>query len=263
MKASKWAKKEGDRELTIHREDEQAVALSNSSIMDCVHGFLKFFKIWALRVSGARNRKRVSKKSLFVRKAPDTFKFLSHVMRAIWPAQPKCSHRCVSLKETSLKPVQSLKHTTFYSAEQTAMRMKWFKHIAIEAVQEHLLFWGLPKNARKCEKCPKNLRESICRSDSRKLSQGFPNWTPFFQRRRNDDKNNFWEVESKRGSAEGSERGSTGDPSWNFIVGLKHRKNSILESRIFIVVAFPRKYSDNNFGQLPPFHPPGGRTRVP
>ena len=84
------------------------------------------------------------------------------------------------------------------------------------------------------------------------------------QRRRNDDKNNFWEVESKRGSAEGSERGSTGDPSWNFIVGLKHRKNSTLESCIFIVVAFfPRKCSDNNFGQLPPFHPPGGRTRVP
>ena len=30
-------------------------------------------------------------------------------------------------------------HTTFYSAEQTAMRTKWFKHIAIETVQEHLL----------------------------------------------------------------------------------------------------------------------------
>ena len=26
---------------------------------------------------------------------------------------------------------------------------------------------------------------------------------------------------------------------------------------------FPRKYSDNNFGLLPPFHPPGGRTRGP
>ena len=26
---------------------------------------------------------------------------------------------------------------------------------------------------------------------------------------------------------------------------------------------FPRKYSDNNFGQLPPFHPPGGQTRGP
>ena len=44
------------------------------------------------------------------------------------------------------------------------------------------------------------------------------------QRRRNDDKNHFWEVESKGGSAGGPKRGSTGDPSWNFIVGLKHRK---------------------------------------
>ena len=35
------------------------------------------------------------------------------------------------LGETTLKPVQILKHTTKNSAEQTAMRMKWFKHIAI------------------------------------------------------------------------------------------------------------------------------------
>ena len=54
-----------------------------------------------------------------------------------------------------------------------------------------------------------------------------------FQRRRNDDKNNFWEVESKGGSAGGSKRGSTADPPWNFIVGLKHRQTSILESRMF------------------------------
>ena len=62
--------------------------------------------------------------------APDTFNFLRHVMRAIWSVRPKCSHRCVSLKETSLKPVQSLRHTTKNSAEQTVMRTKWFKHIA-------------------------------------------------------------------------------------------------------------------------------------
>ena len=66
-----------------------------------------------------------------VRRAPDTFNFLRHVMRAIWSVRPKCSHRCVFLKETSLKPVQSLKHTTKNSAEQTVMRTKWFKHIAI------------------------------------------------------------------------------------------------------------------------------------
>ena len=67
----------------------------------------------------------------FFREAPDTFNFLRHVMRAIWSVRPKCSHRCVSLRETPLKPVQSLRHTTKNSAEQTVMRTKWFKHIAI------------------------------------------------------------------------------------------------------------------------------------
>ena len=66
-----------------------------------------------------------------IRKAPGTFNFLRHVMRAILSVRPKCSHRCASLKETPLKPVQILKHTTNNSAEQTAMRTKWFKHIAI------------------------------------------------------------------------------------------------------------------------------------
>ena len=75
----------------------------------------------------------------FIRKTPDTFKFLRHVVRAIWSVRPKCSHRCVSLKEISLKPVQSLKHTTKNSTEQTVMRTKWFKHIAIYIVQAHLL----------------------------------------------------------------------------------------------------------------------------
>ena len=46
-----------------------------------------------------------------LREAPDTFNFLRHVMRAIWSVRPKGSHRCVSLRETPLKPVQSLKHT--------------------------------------------------------------------------------------------------------------------------------------------------------
>ena len=61
----------------------------------------------------------------FISKAPDTFNFLRHVMRAILSVRPKCSHRCVSLKETPLKPVQIFKHTTKNSAEQTAMRTKW------------------------------------------------------------------------------------------------------------------------------------------
>ena len=69
--------------------------------------------------------------SPLIREAPDTFNFLRHVMRAIWSGRPKCSHRCVSLKGTPLKPVQIVKHTAKNSAEQTAMRTKWFKHIAI------------------------------------------------------------------------------------------------------------------------------------
>ena len=67
-------------------------------------------------------------KAPFFRQAPDTFNFLRHVMRAILSVRPKCSHRCISLKETPLKPVQIFKHTTKNSAEQTSMRTKWFKH---------------------------------------------------------------------------------------------------------------------------------------
>ena len=67
----------------------------------------------------------------FVRNTPDTFNLLKHVMRAILSVGPKCSHRCVSLKETPLKPVQILKHTTKNSAKQSVMRIKRFKHIAI------------------------------------------------------------------------------------------------------------------------------------
>ena len=67
----------------------------------------------------------------FFRKAPDTFKRLRHVMRAILSVRPKCSHRCVSLKESPLRPVLIFKHATKISSEQMPMRMKWFKHIAI------------------------------------------------------------------------------------------------------------------------------------
>ena len=60
-------------------------------------------------------------------------------MRAILSVRPKCSHRGVSQKESPSKPVRILKHTTRISSEQTSMRTKWLKHIAIH-VQEHLLF---------------------------------------------------------------------------------------------------------------------------
>ena len=51
----------------------------------------------------------------------------------------------------------------------------------------------------------------------------------------------FERSSQKGGPAGGSKRGSRGEPPRNFIVGLKHRKNSILESHIFIVVAFSQE----------------------
>ena len=60
-------------------------------------------------------------------------------MRATLCVRPKRSHRWISLKETPLQPVQILKHATKNFAEQTSMRTKWFKHIAISTVQVHLL----------------------------------------------------------------------------------------------------------------------------
>ena len=36
---------------------------------------------------------------LAFRKAPGTFKLLRHIMRALLSVRPKCSHRCVSLKD--------------------------------------------------------------------------------------------------------------------------------------------------------------------
>ena len=52
-------------------------------------------------------------------------------MRAILSVRPKCSHRCLSRKETPLKPAQILTHATRISTEQTSMRTKCSKHIAI------------------------------------------------------------------------------------------------------------------------------------
>ena len=59
-----------------------------------------------------------------IRKAPDTFQFLRHVVRAILSVRPNCSHRCASLKESPLEPVQILKHAARISTEQTSMRTK-------------------------------------------------------------------------------------------------------------------------------------------
>ena len=107
-----------------------------------------------------------------IRKAPDASNFLRHVMRALLSVRPKCSHRCVSLKETPLKRVQILKHTTKNSTEQTAMRTKWFKHIAIETVQVHLLskqgFCVKPRQTFH----PK-VRQKLCRGTFLRYIAGF------------------------------------------------------------------------------------------
>ena len=107
--------------------------------------------------------------SFSIRKARDTFNFLRHVMRATWFVRPKCSHRCVSLKETSLKPVQILKHTTKKSAEQTAMRTKWFKHIAIYTVQAHLLV---------CQRKAKEPKPKLLGPDILRWGGGLPRGAP-------------------------------------------------------------------------------------
>ena len=66
---------------------------------------------------------------------PDTLKFSRHVMRAIVSNQSALVD--VSLgRKPLLKPVLILMHATRTS---TLMRTKWFNHIALEIVQEHLL----------------------------------------------------------------------------------------------------------------------------
>ena len=65
-----------------------------------------------------------------IRQAPDTLKFFKTRCESNLSVRPKCSHRCVSLKESPLKPVIVLKDATTISAEQTSIRTKWFKHIA-------------------------------------------------------------------------------------------------------------------------------------
>ena len=61
----------------------------------------------------------------------------------------------------------------------------------------------------------------------------------------------------KRGSAGGSKRGSTGDPPWNFIVGLKHRKKQHFgESHFYCRRFFPGNTVTIILDNHPPFHPP-------
>ena len=69
----------------------------------CVRGSVPQSVPSALQAQGPQSVQKVSpecQKCVLVRKAPDTFNFLRHVMRAIWSVRPKCSHRCVSLKKS-------------------------------------------------------------------------------------------------------------------------------------------------------------------
>ena len=75
-----------------------------------------------------------SLRKAYFRKAPDMSKCLRQVMRATFSVRPKCSHKCASLKESPLKPALILNHATRISAEQTSMRMKWFKLIRIQCL---------------------------------------------------------------------------------------------------------------------------------
>ena len=60
----------------------------------------RFFSLHTLGQSITFRPLAVSEHQKNFRKAPGTFNFLRHVMRAILSVRPKCSHRCVSLKET-------------------------------------------------------------------------------------------------------------------------------------------------------------------
>ena len=70
-------------------------------------------------------------------------------MRAILSVRPKCSHRCVSLKESPLKPVLIPKRASRVSTEQTSMRKKWFEYIANSTLLKHLSYPGRKLGFRK------------------------------------------------------------------------------------------------------------------
>ena len=68
----------------------------------------------------------------------------------------------------------------------------------------------------------------------------------------------------KRGVGRGFEKRVSRGPTLKFYCRAKaHEKQHFGKSHFYCRRFFPRKYSDNNFGQLTPFHPPGGRTTGP
>ena len=93
---------------------------------------------WWKRTEGGGNgisRKKPCQKSAWY------VRFLRHVMRAISSVWPKCSHRCVSLKESPLKPVLIPKHATRMSTEQTernGLNISRFK--LLRRISYHVIF---------------------------------------------------------------------------------------------------------------------------
>ena len=73
----------------------------------------------------------------------------------------------------------------------------------------------------------------------------------------------FERSSQKGGSAGGSKRGSTGDPSRNFIVGLKQEKQHFGKSHFYCRRFFAGDTVTIILGNYPPLHPPGGRIRGP
>ena len=71
----------------------------------------------------------------------------------------------------------------------------------------------------------------------------------------------------KGGRQGGRTEGQQGTQLENFYCRpkAKDKKKKIWRKSHFciVVTVFPRKYSDNNFGQIPLLHPPGGRIRGP
>ena len=66
----------------------------------------------------------------------------------IWPVRPKCSHRCVALKGSPLKPVQILQHATRKSgwllsstvrahSRSRSSHHAWMRRSSIQRIQTH------------------------------------------------------------------------------------------------------------------------------
>ena len=66
----------------------------------------------------------------------------------------------------------------------------------------------------------------------------------------------------KKGDPQGVRKGVSKGPTLEFYCRPKaQEKQHFWKVGILLSSLFPRNYSDNNFGQLPPSHPPRGRIR--